>query len=202
MEISNAEVFNFDGAFRGLRNPMNSWDRSDSTFQYGLNGPEFILGEKDKDLAQRMIRAGDSDAKFLRQIFVSVDIDAPLLWWKEMDQYRISTTTNSCSTMHKISSTPITADCFEFSEDNIYTSRIVDLCENLRQKYNETHDIKYWRALIEILPSAWLQKRTWTGNYANLRNIYFQRKNHKLQEWHIFCDWIQSLPYAEDLLTF
>lgn len=202
MEISNGQVFNFEGAFRGLRNPMNSWDRSDSTIEYGFEGPFFSLGEKDKELAQRMIRAGDSDAKFLRQIFVSADIDAPLFWWKEADQYKISTVTNSCSTMHKLASTPITKDCFEFSDDNIYTSRIVNVCESLRQAYNNTHDIKYWRALIEILPSAWLQKRTWTGNYANLRNIYFQRKNHKLQEWHIFCDWIESLPYAEDLLTF
>lgn len=182
MEISNTQVFNLEGAFRGLRNPMNSWDRSDSVIQYGFEGPQFILGEKDKDLAQRMIRAGDSDAKFLRQIFVSVDIDAPLFWWKEMDQYKISTVTNSCSTMHKLASTPITEGCFEFSEDNIYTSRIISVCESLRQSYNNTKDIKYWRALIEILPSAWLQKRTWTGNYANLRNIYFQRKNHKLQE--------------------
>jgi len=167
-----------------------------------------------------MIKAGVSDSKFLRQIFVSVDITAPLYWWKEADTYKIATVANSTSTMHKLSSTPITFNCFEMNDFNSTTIlypgnevqedftiqdmmfSIVTHCESLRKKYLETKDKKYWKELIRILPESWLQTRTWTANYAVLRNIYFQRQNHKLQEWHSFCEWVESLPYSSELITY
>ena len=202
---------NFKGAFRGLRNPLESWEKSDSYF----DGEVGHIGPKDLNLAQRMIKAGDSDSKFLRQIFVSVDITAPLYWWKEADTYKIGTTANSTSTMHKIASTPITIDCFEIDDldetlnvdDSWYyikdyiTDIIVSL-EALRKKYNETKDQRYWKELIRWLPEGWLQTRTWTANYAILRNMYFQREHHRLTEWHQFCDWIKTLPYANELILY
>lgn len=227
IKVDNIEVMNFEGAFRGLRNPMNSWSKSDSshclmnsdidcpncpigersckTMNYDTGG--FIIGSNDMNLAQRMIKAGDSDSKFLRQIFVSMDIDAPILWWKEMDQYKVGTVTNSCSTMHKLASTPITKECFSFDETDdtmIIEAQetIVNNCEALRQRYNETKDVNIWRALIQLLPESWNQKRTWTANYAILRNLYFQRKNHRLIEWREFCEMIESLPYGKELITY
>lgn len=270
---------NFQGAFRGLRNPLESWSKSDSYFglvnieyddyhidevitswvenqnkirvkenkqpiEEGSNeymdlwdkywewwynqgilhrGEDIIdvacLGPKDLDLAQRMIRAGSSDRKFLRQIMVSVDITAPLYWWKEFDTYKVGTVANSTSTMHKLSSTPITKKCFEmddFNEDmmmyenepynpDIYMSEYWDMLINdleyLRKKYNETKDQAFWKELIRLLPESWLQTRTVTLNYEILRNIYSQRKNHRLSEWHQFCDWIKTLPYGQELIT-
>ena len=182
-----------------------------SEIQYDPRYEEYeyaLLGPKDLDLAQRMIKAGTPNDKFLRQIFVSVDITAPLYWWKEMDTYKVATVANSTSTMHKLASTPITIDCFE--TDDLYEcagvndmqNRIIDWCEYLRQKYNETKDIRYWKELIRWLPESWLQTRTWTANYAVLRQIFHWRKSHKLTEWWSFCDWIRSLPYAEQLITF
>lgn len=265
IEINNIEVFNFEGAFRGLRNPMNSWEKSDSYFgtehsdflsdcvtqtiefwieeenkirikegkqilvkgsnEYNIVFDKYMdwllgegvvssnqsicnigyLGPKDLDLAQRMIKGGAEEAKFLRQIFVSMDITAPIFWWKEASTYKIATTANSCSTMHTIHKTPITKDMFSFSnfnfnQDMVYD--IIDICETLRQKYNETKDKNYWRALIEILPMGFNQKRTWTANYQVLRNIYFQRRNHKLEEWHVFCEMIESLPYGKELICY
>ena len=240
MKFENTQVFNFEGAFRGLRNPMNSWSKSDSEFgieytddvneirpnakilRYSGDSEyaEFVaLGSKDLDLAQRMIKAGSSDAKFLRQIFVSVDITGPEYWWAEMDTYKISTTANSTSKMHKLSSTPITLDCFERDDYNnvevferepyninddtdIIWEDIINICETLRKRYYETKDQRYWKELIRILPESWLQTRTWTANYAVLRNIYQQRKSHRLIEWHSFCDWIKTLPYAQELILF
>ena len=156
----------------------------------------------------------------MRQIFVSVDITAPLYWWKEFDTYKVGTVANSTSTMHKLSSTPLTKDVFEFDNldlliDNYtlplggqvtrvfedYVDDILDMCENLRLKFLKTGDAAYWKALIQILPNAYLQTRTVTMSYANLRNIYFQRHHHKLTEWHEFCDWIQTLPYSKELIT-
>ena len=208
---------NFEGAFRGLRNPLESWEKADSKRMYNaLDGLyEYILGSKDLDLAQRMIAAGDSDSKFMRQILVSVDITAPLYIWKEIDTYKVGTTANSTSTMHKIASTPITIDCFETDDlddtlevdDSWYhvndyiTDTIISL-EALRKKYNETKDQRYWKELIRWLPEGWLQTRTWTANYAVLRNIYFQRQHHRLTEWHQFCKWIESLPYAKELILY
>ncbi len=201
IKIENIKVFNFEGAFHGLRNPMNSWEKSDSDNSiYPYN-----IGPNDMQLAQRMIGGGPEEAKFLRQIFVSMDIDAPLFWWKEMDTYKVGTTANSCSTMHKIASAPITIDNFSFgayTEFYLLYEKIIANCENLRKKYLETKDKRYWRALIEILPEAWNQKRTWTANYQVLRNIYFQRRYHKLEEWHQFCDVIEKLPYGKELICY
>ena len=197
IKVDKIEIFNFEGAFRGLRNPMNSWDKSDSYF--GLNA----IGPKDMELAQRMIGGGPEEAKFLRQIFVSMDIEAPFFWWKEMDTYKVGTVANSCSTMHKLTSEKITTSNFSFSKEidfeELYLNEMYDIiasyCEDLRLRYLETKDKKYWRALIEILPEGWNQKRTWSANYQVLRNIYFQRRYHKLEEWHQFCDIIEKLPY-------
>lgn len=299
MKFENTEVFNFKGAFRGMRNPMNSWHLSDSAFatynweqfdweceevldawidyenverrergweelghdmenydeyydalekyeDYLLNNgtltsdPTFncktaaFLGPNDLNLAQRLIAAGPEHCKFLRQIFVSVDITAPLYWWKEFDTYKIGTTANSTSTMHKLTSKPITVDCFELDDyepdliyltgtdetgdnkhqysvtikdmveseygNSYYEPCIITFLEDLRQKYLETKDKKYWKELVRWLPNGWLQTRTITMSYANLRNMYFQRQNHKLTEWHKFCQWVRSLPYAEELI--
>lgn len=237
MKIQKTEVMNFEGAFRGLRNPLESWEKSDSGINYQLlleqlsynkspciwsrnfNNYYFTLGPKDLDLAQRMIKAGTSDRKFMRQIFVSVDITAPLYWWKEFDTYKVSTVANSTSTMHKLASTPITFDCFEmddFENLRVYDNEpyntdtfitdiwddIIGYCETLRLRYNETKDKRYWKELIRVLPEAWLQTRTVTLNYEVLRNIYFQRRYHKLTEWHRFCEWIESLPYGKELITY
>lgn len=222
IKISHLEMFNIESAFRGLRNPMNSWDRSDSKWG-GYNNQDFIIGENDLKLAQRMIKAGTDESKFMRQIFVSMDIEAPLYWWKEMDTYKVATVANSCSTMHKITASPITVDCFSFDskiwelevrdeyyeDENLiyhyllesYITNIVEACELLRVKYLETKNKDYWRALIQLLPESFNQKRTWSANYQVLRNIYFARRNHKLSEWHDFCNEIKKLPYSEQLIT-
>lgn len=218
IEISNARVFNFEGAFRGLRNPLDSWALSDSEV-IGVT-KEFKLGPKDLGLAQRMIGAGTDESKFMRQIMVSVDIEAPLYWWKEFDTYKVGTVANSCSTMHKISSKEITDDMFSIdeewadmpfpnpeAEDGSYTYKqayesVIVACESLRKEYLRTKDKRIWRMLISILPCGWMQKRTVTLNYQVLRAMYFARKNHKLQEWRDFCAWIESLPYAKELICY
>lgn len=282
MQFENTKVYNFEGAFRGLRNPMNSWNKSDSYFgltdiyntdsltdvidswiqyenigrsernlePYGLdmvNSNEYydkcdeynewlaiqgilashddicevaFLGPNDLHLAQRLILAGSEHAKFTRQIFISVDITAPIYFFKEFDTYKVGTTANSTSTMHKLTSAPITREMFEWDKgDDLiiasgtaphsdgweftfddYIEDVVDICEKLRQKYLETNDKRYWRALIQYLPQSFLQTRTWTADYAVLRNIYKQRRSHRLKEWHEFCNWIKTLPYAEDLI--
>ena len=287
MQFSHTEVYNFEGAFRGMRAPMNSWDKSDSWFgiidvmtddgtemdivdywidfenierrergreelshnmedyneyydalddysnwliRRGVLGPTdeessfyrvAFLGPNDLHLAQKLVLGGTEHSKFMRQIEVSVDITAPRFWWTEMDTYKIGTTANSTSTMHKLASREITPNDFAMMPNDElivssgssphggeweitytdYIDDIVSMCENLRQKYVETKDKQYWRALIEILPQSYLQTRTWTANYAVLRNIYFQRKNHKLEEWNKFCKWIETLPYAYELIT-
>ena len=195
-------------------NGIIKWSYNQQFFEYAYIGP------KDLDLAQRMISAGSSDRKFLRQIFVSVDITAPLFWWKEADTYKIGTVSNSTSTMHKLATTPITFDCFETDdyepdlilypnngEDPDFKVRemnnnLISHCETLRQKFQETKNKKYWKELIRVLPNGWLQKRTWTANYEILRNIYSQRKHHKLTEWHSFCKWVETLPYSKELITY
>ena len=218
IEVNNIEVFNFEGAFRGLRNPMNSWNKSDS-YIVGMTDKEMFyksitIGPNDMKLAQRMIGGGPEEAKFMRQIFVTMDINAPFFWWKEMDQYRINVTTNSCSTMHKLTSREFSAQDFSFDmlieefapEDQFEVGdirrRTLRDCEALRKRYLQTKDPRIWRVLVEILPSAYMQKRTWTANYQVLRNIYFQRRNHKLQEWRDFCKVIESLPYAKELICY
>lgn len=218
IQVDNIEVFNFEGALRGLRNPMNSWNKSDSGFVYDKDDGEksntFIIGPNDMKLAQRMIGGGPEEAKFLRQIFVSMDINAPLMWWKEADTYKVATTANSCSTMHKLTSEEITRNNFSFTnseeikDDYIrffikeMQEYIVEDCELLRKIYDKTKDPFIWRALIEILPEGWNQKRTWTANYQVLRNIYFQRRFHKLDEWREFCKIIEELPYGKELICY
>ena len=256
MNIQNERVFNFEGALRGMRNPMNSWERSDSIFgvipkhkyetlatgfinttyaKQEIEVPELfaekaivndyvsgdfyeyaLIGPNDMNLAKKLIKAGTEHRKFLRQIMVSVDITAPLYIWKEFDTYKINVTSNSTSTMHKLATTPITLECFEIgdlaemdmiipivgSEITLEQAKnaIIDICEGLRQKYLETKDKRYWKELIRWLPESWLQTRTITMNYENLRNIYHQRNGHKLSEWHEICHWIELLPYAKDFI--
>jgi hypothetical protein len=277
MKFEQTEVMNFEGALRGMRNPLNSWNKSDSFFgifceheenedvyevahawvhaetkdmvdcddiceiedqifeerlewlykngmRYMSNDHHYYanyIGPNDMGLAKRLIAGGNEHRKFLRQIMVSVDITAPLYWWKEFDTYKVGTTANSTSTMHKLASTPITLDCFEMddfenfvfqseygSHDNLifeYTTKelaegIVKVFETLRQKYLETKDKRYWKELIRWLPNGWLQTRTITMNYENLRSMYHQREHHKLTEWHSFCDWINTSPYAQELI--
>ena len=272
MKFENTEVWGFDHAFRGMRNPKNSWDKSDSYFNItddydeGVldvanawvyqNHPErnghedtkeffdledkycdwlitegvlkeskdyqyrdnAFIGPNDMKLAQTLIKAGPEHRKFLRQIFVSVDITAPLYWWKQMDQYKIGTVTDSTSTMHKLTSKPITLESFEIDDFNpeivyyeipgaqndigMFADFMIEQLEFLRQKYLETKDKKYWKQLVRWLPQGWLQTRTWTANYEVLRNIVHQRSGHKLSEWQSFIDWAHTLPYAEELIFF
>lgn len=200
MKFENTSVYNIYNAIIGARNPMNSWNKSDSVFN-GFNGKieNTVIGKNDLALMQKLIKAGSEHRKFLRQIFVAVDITAPLYWWKEFDTYKIGTVSNSTSTMHKLASTPITIDCFENGE-MIYSFTIAEL-ETNRLKYLETKDKNEWKRLIVNLPESWLQKRTITMNYENILNMYQQRKNHKLTEWSkSFCDWVKTLPYAEELI--
>ena len=233
MKFENTEVFNFEGALRGMRNPLESWDKSDSfncdskadydnckrcRFNNGgnCNNPMYdenyyIIGKNDLKLAQSLITAGSEHRKFLRQIFVSVDITAPLYWWKEFDTYKVGTVSNSTSTMHKLASTPITMDCFELTSVKLCEAgkQYFEELENMRIRYNELKNTdaekakRYWKALIQLLPESWLQKRTITMNYENILNMYHQRKHHKLTEWSkSFCDWVKTLPYAEELICF
>ena len=213
MKFENTEVFNFAGAFRGMRNPLESWDKSDSGEEceehFGYSLCKYNIGKNDLELAQRLIKAGSEHRKFLRQIFVSVDITAPLFFFKEMDTYKVGTVANSTSTMHKLASTPITRDCFEmddfsklplFDNSTAWESLIFDL-ERLRKLYNETKDKRYWKELIRLLPESWLQKRTVTMSYENILKMVRERKNHKLSEWReSFIGWAKTLPYADDLI--
>lgn len=218
MKFENTEVWGFEHSLRGMRNPLNSHIKSDSYY----DNDNYVIGENDFGLAQRLIKAGNEHRKFMRQIFVSVDITAPLYWWKEFDTYKVGTVANSTSTMHKLATTPITLDCFEIDDydrnlsladnpedDNelnhisAFEEDVIMVLENLRQKYLETKDKRYWKELIRFLPESWLQKRTITMNYENIRNMYFQRKNHKLTEWsESFIKWVESLPYAEELIMY
>lgn len=218
MKFENTEVWGFEHSLRGMRNPLNSHIKSDSYY----DNDNYVIGENDFGLAQRLIKAGNEHRKFMRQIFVSVDIAAPLYWWKEFDTYKVGTVANSTSTMHKLATTPITLDCFEIDDydrnlsladnpedDNelnhisAFEEDVIMVLENLRQKYLETKDKRYWKELIRFLPESWLQKRTITMNYENIRNMYFQRKNHKLTEWsESFIKWVESLPYAEELIMY
>lgn len=236
MKFENVEVYNMDHALRGMRNPKESWDKSDSYWTY-IEDPdtlntakfEFFVGEKDLSLAQRLIRAGSEHRKFMRQIFVTVDITAPLYWWKEFDTYKVGTVANSTSTMHKLATTPITIDCFEtddydgslkvfdrepYNPDetlNECATEIIEICETLRKRYLETNDKKYWKELIRWLPESWLQTRTVTMDYENLLAMCSkgQRRFHKLTEWSgdgenfvtpSFIKFARSLPYAQEFI--
>ena len=193
---------NIDNAIRGARNPMNSWAKSDS--YYDENG-KFVMGEADLEFGRRLCHAGSDHRKFIRQIFVSVDITAPLYWWKEFDTYKVGTVANSCSTMHKIHSKAFDRD--DFSHDRLDEGGLrmldatVEYLEAERQKFVADKDNKQsWHNMIQMLPSSYNQMRTVTLNYENLINIYYARRNHKLAEWHTVCEWIESLPYAKELI--
>ena len=200
MKFEKTDVWGFEHAIRGMRNPLESWHKSDSYWgnnEYNLES--YVLGENDISLMQKLIKAGTEHRKFMRQIFVSVDITAPLYWWKEFDTYKVGTVANSTSTMHKLASTPITMDCFEHGE-MIYSFTIAELEMN-RLKYLETKDKNEWKKLIVNLPESWLQTRTITMNYENLINIIHHRKNHKLTERSVdSITWVKYLPYANELL--
>lgn len=238
MKFERTEVWGFKHALRGMRNPLNSWNKADTLFQVrendvdgdlysdGFETPD--IGPNDLGLAQRLISGGSEHRKFLRQIMVSVDITAPLYWWKEFDTYKVGTTANSTSTMHKLASNPITLDCFEtddYDGDVVYADgdidkwvddkyvctdveNLVNFLEMLRVKYLETKDKRIWKELVRWLPEGWLQTRTVTMNYENLRTMYHQRKEHKLNEWSgkddptktNFIAWVEALPYAKEFI--
>ncbi len=199
IKIERASVLNFDNAMRGARNPLNSWSRYDSYYDEDGN---FVLGENDLSLAKRLCKAGTDHRKFVRMILVSVDVTAPLYWWKEYDTYKVGTVANSTSTMHKITSKPF--ELSDFSVDHMNEEgvkamvKLIDVLENLRLRYVETKDKELWYTIIQLLPSSYNQMRTCTLNYENLCNIYYARRNHKLAEWHTYCDWISGLPYFAD----
>ena len=199
IKLERTDVMNFENAMRGARNPLNSWHRMDSG--YDENG-NFVLGENDRDLAKRLVRAGNDHRKFIRQILVSVDITAPLYWWKEYDTYKVGTVANSTSTMHKITSKPFSIEDFSCDKMNEATREhmqgVVEFLEKLRLEYLETKDKEIWYSIIQLLPSSYNQMRTCTMNYENVLNMYYARKNHKLDEWHTFCDWAKELPYIAD----
>lgn len=202
IKLERTSVMNLENAIRGARNPMNSWGRMDS--YYDENG-NFVLGENDLGLAQKLRKAGSDHRKYVRQIFVSVDITAPLYWWKEFDTYKVATVANSTSTMHKIHSRPFSIE--DFSHDHMtpsteaFMQTVVDQLEAIRVKYMEEGKKKEdWYDMIQLLPSSYNQMRTVTMNYETLINIYFARRAHKLAEWHTFCDWIRTLPYAEEII--
>lgn len=201
IKLERTAVMNMDNAMRGARNPMNSWSRMDSGFDEEGN---FVFGPNDLDLAKRLRKAGSDHRKFIRQIFVSVDITAPLYWWKEYDTYKVATVANSTSTMHKIASKPFELDDFShdhLTEDGLaFMKTIVARLEEIRLRYKETKSKEDWYDLIQLLPSSYNQMRTCTFNYETLVNIYFARRSHKLEEWHTFCDWVKELPYAKELI--
>ena len=200
IKIERTSVMNFDNAMRGARNPLNSWARYDSEFDE--NG-DFVFGENDLSLAKRLCSAGTDHRKFIRMIFVSVDITAPLYWWKEYDTYKVGTVANSTSTMHKITSKPF--ELSDFSVDHMNDEgirameKLIETLEDLRLRFVETKDKELWYTIIQLLPSSYNQLRTCTLNYENLVNIYYARRNHKLSEWHEYCDWAKALPYFEEL---
>jgi len=223
IKLERTSVMNFENALRGMRNPMNSWDKSDSVFtpcpdcggknccilescpHGAVRTAEgcMKIGANDLELARRLVGAGSDDRKFLRQIFVSVDVTAPLYWWKEYDTYKVGTVANSTSTMHKIHSKAFSRDDFSCDRMSygagIVLDYIIDYLEDCRQRFVKTKDMQFWHDMIQLLPTSYNQMRTCTLNYENLINIYFARRYHKLDEWHVFCDWIEGLPYFKEI---
>lgn len=228
IKIENVETYGWEAAIRGMRNPMNSWERSDSCYDWPE--PDILkIGPNDLDLMTKLAKGGSDDRKYMRMIGVTLDITAPLYWWKEFDTYKVGTVANSCSTMHKIQAKEFTLD--DFSHDHLLkygkfgdsvdsfdwamtvedgeTNSVshydsidilnftIDVLNNFRDKYNETHDKKYWWQMIQLLPSSYNQRRTVMLNYEVLKNIYPRRSYHKLDEWREFCKWIETLPYSE-----
>ena len=207
LTIENAETFGWEAAIRGMRSPKNSWDKSDSCWsspdENGTDEPMYIIGENDLKLMKTLAAAGQDHGKFLRMIHVQLDVTAPLYWHKEADQYKVGTVTDSCSTMHKIHAKEFTLD--DFSHEHLYSplqdlKPTVDLLNVYRERFLETKDKEDWWQLIQLLPSSYNQRRTWDLNYAVLRNIYHARKGHRLDEWKTLLDWIETLPYAKELI--
>lgn len=218
LKIENTEVIGWEAAIRGMRNPMNSWEKSDSGYccgdvecsimnecDLGCDIPHFCIGPDDLNLMTRLRNAGTDHRKFMRMITVYLDITAPLYWWKEYDTYKVGTVANSCSTMHKIQAKRFEREDFSIEHlENcgeqhwmVCMDNIISALNVAREKYLETKDKKYWWQMIQLLPTSYNQKRTVLLNYEVLANMYKSRKNHKLDEWHTFCDWIESLPYSE-----
>lgn len=202
--IEHTDTCGWDSAVRGMRNPMNSWDKSDSGWDGFGDGNGYSLGENDLSLMQRLIKAGPDHSKFMRMIIVYCDITAPLYWWKEHDTYKVGTVANSCSTMHKIHAKPFTMG--DFSTEHLapvcvdHLNNTIGILNLYRTLFIESGAKSHWWQMIQLLPSSYNQKRTVELNYAVLRNMYHARKNHKLDEWHDFCEWVESLPYAKELI--
>ena len=201
LTVERAGAMNLENAIRGARNPMNSWGRMDSG--YNAAG-EYVLGPNDLDLALRLCASGSDHRKFLRQIFVSLDVTAPLYWWKEFDTYKVGTVANSTSTMHKLHAKPL--EVGDFSTDHLTPASLaqftqyVGYLEGVRRRFVEGKDKADWYDLIQLLPASYDQLRTVTLNYEVLVNLYYARRGHKLDEWHTLCDEILKLPYARELL--
>ena len=202
LKVERVSVMNLENAMRGARNPMNSWARSDSAYDGAGN---YVLGENDLALALRLCAAGSDHRKFIRQIFVSMDVTAPLYWWKEFDTYKVGTVANSTSTMHKLHARPI--ELSDFSTDHLTPAslaefeRYVGYLETVRRRYVLDKNKTDWYDLIQLLPSSYDQLRTVSLNYEVLANIYFARRGHKLNEWHTLCDAVLELPYARQMLA-
>ena len=213
IHIEKTDVFGWESAIRGMRNPLNSWDKSDSEFYDVVDDisfqsyytTSFKAGKNDLALMQRLSKAGNDHAKFLRMINVTVDITAPLYWWKEFDTYKVGTVANSCSTMHKIHAKEFTLD--DFSHEHL-TNGALDVLDTIVEHLNfcrrwflKGKDKDWWWQMIQLLPSSYNQKRTVQLNYAVLKNMYFSRRNHKLDEWHTLCEWMETLPYFTDIVV-
>lgn len=215
IKAENIEVWGFEHAIRGMRNPLNSWDRIDSGY-FKMNG-EYYIGENDLELMRKLYHAGTEHRKYLRQIFVSMDITAPLYWQKEMDTYKVGTVANSCSTMHKIAAKEFELDDFSHEhlleggyqdsfgtlariESESILGCIIGYLNYLRERYNYTKDKTYWWQIIQLLPSSYNQRRTVTMNYENVVNIINQRSEHKLDEWREFCEVLRGLPYVKEII--
>lgn len=206
IKLENTEVFGWEAAIRGMRNPMNSWNKSDSYWTANSKRPfteRFAIGENDLKLMKSLSKAGNDHAKFLRMINVTVDITAPFYWWKEFDTYKVGTVVNSCSTMHKIHDRELALDDFSHEHltpwnETVLENLIVELNAN-RDRYLQTKEKEDWLQMIQLLPSSYNQKRTVQLNYQVLKSMYFARKDHKLDEWHILCDWMLTLPYFKEV---
>lgn len=206
IKVENTDIWGFEHAIRGMRNPMNSWDKSDSEYEpANFCDSNFIIGKNDLDLMRRLYKAGSEHRKYLRQIFVSMDITAPLYWWKEFDTYKVGTVANSCSTMHKIHAKEFEFDDFSFEhidgrDEECVISLLLNVLNTNREKFFETKDKNYWWNMIQLLPSSYNQKRTVTMNYENVISMIKQRKNHKLDEWREFVGILKELPYLSDIM--
>lgn len=213
IKVENIETWGFEHAIRGMRNPLNSWERSDSQMMWtedpaynNIGRPDLamsmVIGENDLTLMRKLYAAGQPHRKYLRQIFVSMDITAPLYWWKEFDTYKVGTTANSCSTMHKLTAKEFTIEDFSFEDCDRWTKDVVCSCiinalNMNRLKYLETKDKELWRQMVQLLPSSYNQRRTVTMTYENVMNMLDYREGHKLDEWREFCEILRALPYVE-----